>query len=129
MAKEKRFFETDRFGYDPYKIGVNIGVGIFGLGKTAEASRLFSKKDYSNISYHHLASMIPNSAPAQISIKLGTKGISTTASSACTSSLIAIKQSYLEIASGFHDMMVTGCLLYTSPSPRDRTRSRMPSSA
>ena len=24
---------------------------------------------------------------------------------------------------------VTGCLLYTSPSPRDRTRSRMPSSA
>ena len=24
---------------------------------------------------------------------------------------------------------VTACLLYTSPSPRDRTRSRMPSSA
>ena len=27
----------------------------------------------------------------------------------------------------FRDLM--GCLLYTSPSPRDRTRSRMPSSA
>ena len=26
-------------------------------------------------------------------------------------------------------MLVDGCLLYTSPSPRDRTRSRMPSSA
>src|SRR5665811_2443495 len=25
--------------------------------------------------------------------------------------------------------LVHGCLLYTSPSPRDRTRSRMPSSA
>ena len=25
--------------------------------------------------------------------------------------------------------MYEGCLLYTSPSPRDRTRSRMPSSA
>ena len=25
--------------------------------------------------------------------------------------------------------LTTGCLLYTSPSPRDRTRSRMPSSA
>ena len=25
--------------------------------------------------------------------------------------------------------MIVGCLLYTSPSPRDRTRSRMPSSA
>ena len=27
------------------------------------------------------------------------------------------------------DMDSNGCLLYTSPSPRDRTRSRMPSSA
>ena len=26
-------------------------------------------------------------------------------------------------------MGITSCLLYTSPSPRDRTRSRMPSSA
>ena len=26
-------------------------------------------------------------------------------------------------------VLSTGCLLYTSPSPRDRTRSRMPSSA
>ena len=30
----------------------------------------------------------------------------------------------------FKDLRVSvGCLLYTSPSPRDRTRSRMPSSA
>ena len=27
------------------------------------------------------------------------------------------------------EMELEGCLLYTSPSPRDRTRSRMPSSA
>ena len=27
------------------------------------------------------------------------------------------------------DKTIFGCLLYTSPSPRDRTRSRMPSSA
>ena len=26
-------------------------------------------------------------------------------------------------------LLTYGCLLYTSPSPRDRTRSRMPSSA
>ena len=29
----------------------------------------------------------------------------------------------------FESMLGNGCLLYTSPSPRDRTRSRMPSSA
>ena len=28
-----------------------------------------------------------------------------------------------------HCALIIGCLLYTSPSPRDRTRSRMPSSA
>jgi len=30
---------------------------------------------------------------------------------------------------GRRDFTINGCLLYTSPSPRDRTRSRMPSSA
>ena len=30
---------------------------------------------------------------------------------------------------GIIDEMKKSCLLYTSPSPRDRTRSRMPSSA
>ena len=34
-----------------------------------------------------------------------------------------------EITSGTFGPSVNGCLLYTSPSPRDRTRSRMPSSA
>ena len=34
---------------------------------------------------------------------------------------------YLPPAS--HDAGGGGCLLYTSPSPRDRTRSRIPSSA
>ena len=29
----------------------------------------------------------------------------------------------------FTQAMIDNCLLYTSPSPRDRTRSRMPSSA
>ena len=31
--------------------------------------------------------------------------------------------------SGDDDTRINSCLLYTSPSPRDRTRSRMPSSA
>ena len=32
------------------------------------------------------------------------------------------------VGRGFMEQLY-GCLLYTSPSPRDRTRSRMPSSA
>ena len=34
-----------------------------------------------------------------------------------------------EIQGGPGPDVIYGCLLYTSPSPRDRTRSRMPSSA
>ena len=34
-----------------------------------------------------------------------------------------------EIYKGLTKAWSKGCLLYTSPSPRDRTRSRMPSSA
>ena len=30
---------------------------------------------------------------------------------------------------GWEDIWINGCLLYTSPSPRDATLSRMPSSA
>ena len=36
-------------------------------------------------------------------------------------------ESYFKLKRAIKDIM--GCLLYTSPSPRDRTRSRMPSSA
>ena len=35
-------------------------------------------------------------------------------------------QYFLDLLAG---RLNSGCLLYTSPSPRDRTRSRMPSSA
>ena len=52
---------------------------------------------------------------------------------------IVIKDEYREVdvgekkhkalASMMVDAVLNGCLLYTSPSPRDRTRSRMPSSA
>ena len=36
---------------------------------------------------------------------------------------------YIAAGSSIHDQLVYTCLLYTSPSPRDMRRSRMPSSA
>ena len=36
----------------------------------------------------------------------------------------------MELKCRYHSVdLIKSCLLYTSPSPRDRTRSRMPSSA
>ncbi|WDT38009.1 hypothetical protein PVA38_11435 [Streptococcus pneumoniae D39] len=51
--------------------------------------------------------ILGNGAVANVELK-GTKGH---------------QSGWIDIAVGY------GCLLYTSPSPRDRTRSRMPSSA
>ena len=39
-----------------------------------------------------------------------------------------LKDTPRRIADAYTEIF-SGCLLYTSPSPRDRTRSRMPSSA
>ena len=43
---------------------------------------------------------------------------------------VAVKmtENYIGVFTSLGDLL-RGCLLYTSPSPRDRTRSRMPSSA
>ena len=45
---------------------------------------------------------------------------------ACISSYHGSEQGSLDV---LKEAPSAGCLLYTSPSPRDRTRSRMPSSA
>ena len=46
--------------------------------------------------------------------------------------LVNTKQQILRLTNGRYVIalrIISSCLLYTSPSPRDRTRSRMPSSA
>ena len=43
--------------------------------------------------------------------------------------LLTISAGDLTFVPTTKDRVVISCLLYTSPSPRDRTRSRMPSSA
>ena len=40
-----------------------------------------------------------------------------------------ISRTQIELDQKLNDIYSNFCLLYTSPSPRDRTRSRMPSSA
>ena len=46
-----------------------------------------------------------------------------------SSSLHSRNHEAASISAAIHRMLSIPCLLYTSPSPRDRTRSRMPSSA
>ena len=39
------------------------------------------------------------------------------------------KEPLASLTNGYNGGIYNGCLLYTSPSPRDRQKSRMPSSA
>ena len=66
---------------------------------------------------------------------LGSKSIDLSFATSCSGEdCLAVYANWLAgtvLVSGFavSDKNSTPCLLYTSPSPRDRTRSRMPSSA
>ena len=52
-----------------------------------------------------------------------------TASTKGFNSVITGTTADYSLTKGSDVVVITSCLLYTSPSPRDRTRSRMPSSA
>ena len=43
--------------------------------------------------------------------------------------IVVNEPSVVAIEKATHRVLAVGCLLYTSPSPRDRQKSRMPSSA
>jgi hypothetical protein len=43
--------------------------------------------------------------------------------------LIKLNKKDMQTTLSWHYIMLSNCLLYTSPSPRDRQKSRMPSSA
>ena len=59
-------------------------------------------------------------------INIGIAGLGTVGAE--TYRIIKEENDFLKARSGV-DFNIVACLLYTSPSPRDRTRSRMPSSA
>src|SRR5665811_1326203 len=46
----------------------------------------------------------------------------------CKHHLIGYEDKFWDFPVSIHSIWSNSCLLYTSPSPRDRTRSRMPSS-
>ena len=49
--------------------------------------------------------------------------------SSCDETAASVAEDYTKIRSNVVASQVKDCLLYTSPSPRDKRQSRMPSSA
>ena len=101
----------------------------------------------SNRAYQWLKKDEPIAGATDITYTAGTKGkyqvLVTNTSNGCTNTSAAVKITEYEdplavitpqgpttfCEGGSVVLQANTCLLYTSPSPRDRTRSRMPSSA
>ena len=117
--------------FNPDRIGVTIGTGVGGIQTLEDQQRVIDQKGARRVSPQFVPKMIANIAGGHLSMRWNLKGPNQTVISACASATDAIGMAMRLILAGDADAMITGgtCLLYTSPSPRDRQKSRMPSSA
>ena len=131
---------------EPSRKGVFIGTGIGGI-QTLEGQILaMAEKGARRVSPFLVPMMMPNAAPAAVSMKHGFQGPAENTCTACAAGTHALANAARLIAHGRCDVVLAGgseapfvdaamagftniCLLYTSPSPRDYAASRMPSSA
>ena len=128
------------------RIGVHIGSGIGGVQTIQNATNILADRGPRRVSPFFVPSAIINMISGHLSINLGLKGPNLSVVTACTTGTHAIGDAGRIIEYGDADVMVAGgaeaaitttaiagfgnaCLLYTSPSPRDLSTSRMPSSA
>src|SRR5678810_361739 len=111
---------------DPDRVGVVFASGIGGLITFQNEVMDFAKGDGTpRFNPFFIPKMILDIAAGQISMRHGFRGPNFAVVSACASSTNAMMEACNLIKLGKADI----CLLYTSPSPRDRQKSRMPSSA
>ena len=134
----------------PFRCGVILGSGIGGLQEIeTQVGRLLGKGP-DRVSALTIPKLMLNAAGGNLSMRYGIRGPNYTVATACASATNAIGDAMNSIRHGDAEVMITGgteaaltpmglagfqnmralsCLLYTSPSPRDATLSRMPSSA
>ena len=88
--------------------GVIIGNCVCGLLSVCRELQLLAEKGPGRVSPILGPTMIPDAAPVQVSLILGTKGINYAMSSACSSSADAIGQAYESIKHGQARIIIAG---------------------
>ncbi len=93
---------------DPYRCGVVLGCGIGGLNEFEEGHARYAQGGARKVSPFIIPKMMPNAAPATLSIHFGLGGASTAVASACASSADAVGEAFRAIRGGYADVMLTG---------------------
>lgn len=96
-------------GFDKDRTGVVWASGIGGIQTFEEAILEFVKGgEVPRFNPFFITKLIPNMAAAQISMRYGLRGMSTTSVSACASSNSAIFQAFLLVRAGYAHAVLTG---------------------
>lgn len=93
---------------DVFRCGVILGSGIGGLNEFEEQHGRYIKSGPGKISPFVIPKMIPNAAPANISIHFGLCGPNTAVATACASAANAISDAVRAIQWGYADVMISG---------------------
>ena len=93
-------------GSDRY--GCCIGVTSGGYGEIAQQSLVLEREGPRRVSPFHLPYAIPNMASGRVASKYALRGPNFGITTACASGTHAIAASYLQVAGGTVDLMVTG---------------------
>ncbi len=104
--KQARWREGEDF--DETRVAAIMGVGMGGFPVIEKNYHIFEAKGARRVSPFFVPALIPNMATGAIAIRYGIKGVNYTVSSACASSAHAIGIASDEIASGRHQMVITG---------------------
>ncbi|RDI96177.1 beta-ketoacyl-[acyl-carrier-protein] synthase II [Meiothermus sp. QL-1] len=106
LALEDAGLELSR--EDPTRIGTLVGTGIGGMITWQEQSRVLFEKGGTRLSPFFIPMMIANMASAQLAMKYGLMGPSSTVVTACATGSDAIGNAFRVIQLGEADVMLTG---------------------
>ena len=93
---------------DPARVGVLLGTGNGGFPNTEQAVRTIVEKGGMRIDPFYMLKMLSNMAAAQLSLRYGAKGYSSTITTACAASTQAMGEAAEVIRRGAADVMLAG---------------------
>jgi 3-oxoacyl-[acyl-carrier-protein] synthase II len=91
-----------------HRCGVIIGAGLSGLDTLQQQTDILLSRGPDRVSPLTIPLLMPNAAPANVSLAFGIRGPAFTVSAACASSGLAIIQATELLRSGAADIVITG---------------------